>query len=234
MNVTVLGLLISGSYGPALFTPSVRRSVSSFSASNCRSSRFFKSFLASPVPQSVRINMCQFRNFEDSAISINGNNAARDVDITDTAKKEHMLIDTRGQVGKIDITSSIFLGCKAERGGAVQVIAPSDHANWKQLTLTISKCTFGSCYATKSGGAMYVTAMEGPWERGTAGSNFITDCCIGNCGLRSVDSTYELAPAYYSFSFMCGAVVVQLLVHVQLFVTPWTTACQAFLSFTTS
>ena len=37
-----------------------------------------------------------------------------------------------------------------------------------------------------------------------------------------------------NISFYVSAVVVQLLSHVQLFVTPWTAACQASLSFTTS
>ena len=43
-----------------------------------------------------------------------------------------------------------------------------------------------------------------------------------------------LGSAVYKSKNLVVVVVFQLLCHVQLFVTPWTAACQASLSFTIS
>ena len=53
---------------------------------------------------------------------------------------------------------------------------------------------------------------------------------MGNCqNFHSILNKVEIVPTYSSPQTF---VVVQPLSHVQLFVTPWTAACQASLSFT--
>ena len=55
---------------------------------------------------------------------------------------------------------------------------------------------------------------------------------MGNCqNFHSILNKVEIVPTYSSPQTF---VVVQPLSHVQLFVTPWTAACQASLSFTNS